>query len=224
MVQSLSRQVKFLIIFGLCFLLDPYRLLPVGTDLRQLIRFSVSILVAVYGLWLFREEIVTDGLKSRKHLWTWLGGFLLLVALVLVGEVVSSILTDILHQILDSTEGRLRNQLSLEALLNHRLLYLPAIFSISVTGPIVEELVFRKSMIDVGKQYLPIPIVIILQALLFAAIHIRLLQVSELINLMSHFTTGLIYGAVYSKTGQILYPISVHILFNTLGIVMFFLT
>lgn len=223
MTRSTSRQVKFLIIFVLCFLLNPYHFLPVTDDVRQLIRFSVYILVAIYGLWLFREEIVKDCLKSRKHLWTWLGGFLVLVALVLVGEVVSSILTDILHQILDSTEGRLRNQLSLEALLNHRLLYLPAILSISVTGPIVEELVFRKSMIDVGKQYLPIPIVIILQALLFAAIHIRLLQVSELINLMSHLTTGLIYGAVYSKTGQILYPISVHILFNTLGIVMFFL-
>ncbi|MGT2948488.1 CPBP family intramembrane glutamic endopeptidase [Streptococcus devriesei] len=220
MSYSASRCIKFLTIFILCFLLNPYRFLPVADDIRQFLRFSVYIAVAINGIWLFRDDFAHTYLTFKQHIWRSLGSLVFLAVLILLGEVLSSVLMGILCQLFNSTEETLANQVYLEKLLNHRFLFLPAVVSVSLTGPVVEELVFRKSMIDLGKKYLPLPLIVSLQAVLFAAIHIHLFQTSEFINATPYLIAAFIYGIAYIRTDQIFYPIAVHIFFNTVNILM----
>ena len=144
----------------------------------------------------------------------------LLFGLVFLGQIFSNLLMGILYQIVNLTKEKGLNQATVERLLINRQLFLPAVFSIAVTGPFVEELVFRKSLMDTGRKFTSIPLIIILQALLFAAIHMHALQISEFISVIPQLITALIWGIFYSKTDQIFYPVTVHILINTIGILV----
>ena len=168
----------------------------------------------------FKDDLQGAWSKFSKRIWPSLGMIALLFGLVLLGQIFSNLLMGILYQIVNLTKEKGLNQATVERLLTNRQLFLPAVFSIVVTGPFVEELVFRKSLMDTGRKFMSILLIIILQALLFAAIHMHALQISEFISVIPQLITALIWGIFYSKTDQIFYPVTVHILINTIGILL----
>ena len=84
---------------------------------------------------------------------------------------------------------------------------------ISIIGPIFEELLFRKLLIDRTIKY-GAKISIILSATLFGLMHGNLNQ------FFYAFLLGGFFSYIYIKTGKIIYPILLHICLNLMGSVL----
>lgn len=81
---------------------------------------------------------------------------------------------------------------------------------ISIIGPIFEEIIFRKFLIDRTIKY-GAAVSIILSATLFGFVHGNINQ------FFYAFLLGGFFAYVYIKTGEIIYPIILHISLNLLG-------
>ncbi len=81
---------------------------------------------------------------------------------------------------------------------------------ISFIGPVFEELIFRKVLVDRTIKY-GAKVSIILSALIFAFVHGNLNQ------FFYAFLIGGFFAYVYIKTGKIIYSISMHIIINLMG-------
>ena len=79
-----------------------------------------------------------------------------------------------------------------------------------IVAPIVEELMFRKLLIDRMSIYGD-KLAIIVSAIAFGLFHGNFYQ------LFYATLIGFILGYIYTKTGNIIYPIAMHILFNLWG-------
>lgn len=84
---------------------------------------------------------------------------------------------------------------------------------ISIIGPIFEEIIFRKLLIDRTIKY-GAKISIILSALIFGFVHGNINQ------FFYAFLIGGFLAYVYIKTGKLIYPILLHITINLMGSVV----
>ena len=84
---------------------------------------------------------------------------------------------------------------------------------ISIIGPIFEEIIFRKFLIDRTIKY-GARVSIILSAIIFGFFHGNLSQ------LFYAFLLGGFFAYVYIKTGRIIYTITLHIIVNLMGSVV----
>ncbi len=118
------------------------------------------------------------------------------------------------------------NQLSINNLLSSPLPAAISLISIVCFGPIVEELIFRKSLMGLFKDD---KIALLVSSFTFALIHITSELVSGLssdflVNLVAYLGGGFAFGYVYIKSKRNIWiPIAVHILYNLLSVVMTFL-
>ena len=87
------------------------------------------------------------------------------------------------------------------------------LFLISIIGPIFEEILFRKLLIDRSIKY-GAKVSILLSALIFGLIHGNLNQ------FFYAFLLGGFFAYVYIKTGEIKYTITLHIIVNMMGSVV----
>lgn len=83
-------------------------------------------------------------------------------------------------------------------------------------APIHEEILFRGLTLHFAKRLGPFWVANIIQALLFAVLHMNLTQGVYV------FFLGLILGYVYKKTGNLKAPMWIHFLFNILGSIQLF--
>lgn len=93
-----------------------------------------------------------------------------------------------------------------------------SILILGIAGPIVEEIVYRAFLIRKGK--FPLWICILLSSSLFAFVHIHAFTFSELVAILPHFSVALIYGILYAVTGNITLPITLHVMNNTVAIIL----
>jgi len=85
------------------------------------------------------------------------------------------------------------------------------IVSTCILVPIAEELIFRGIIQGELRRVMPGTVAVIIQALIFALIHINPIQISYVI------IPALVLGAVYEWTKSIYVPIILHIIFNFTG-------
>lgn len=88
------------------------------------------------------------------------------------------------------------------------------VLEVIIVGPIAEEIVFRFGGIETLKRGLPAPVVIGLITALFAVMHLYNIQ-----GFISILTISLVWTVVYYYTGNIIYSIISHILYNALQLV-----
>ncbi|WP_026507953.1 CPBP family glutamic-type intramembrane protease [Butyrivibrio sp. MC2013] len=81
-------------------------------------------------------------------------------------------------------------------------------------GPVIEELIFRKVMIDKMRQYGSFT-AIILSAVAFGLFHCNFFQI------FYAAVIGLIFGYVYVRSGRIRYTIVMHILLNSMSVFIY---
>lgn len=86
--------------------------------------------------------------------------------------------------------------------------------TVGVMGPIVEEIIFRGLILSELKRVIPIQAAIIIQAFLFGAYHMNLLQG------MYAFVIGIVLGLVMVKTRSLWTAIFVHIFFNSINVIL----
>ena len=125
----------------------------------------------------------------------WIGNIIGLAITTIIGGVIQSDISNPVRELINNTD----------ILLNLGL--------ISIIGPIFEELIFRKILIDRTIKY-GASVSIILSATLFGLFHGNLNQ------LIYASLLGGLFAHVYIKTGKIRYSILLHILVNLMGSVV----
>lgn len=93
------------------------------------------------------------------------------------------------------------------------------IISISILGPIIEELVFRKSFKDVFKNKI---VYFFASGIIFGALHIVMNPVNSLLDylyLIPYCTMGLSFAYMYYKTDNITTSMIMHIFHNSLNVI-----
>lgn len=88
---------------------------------------------------------------------------------------------------------------------------LVALYSM-ILGPITEELTFRGLTLGYGRRAMPFWVANVVQAFLFAALHMNPLQC------IYTFAFGLILGYVVYRSGSLVLGIVVHMAFNAIGV------
>lgn len=83
-----------------------------------------------------------------------------------------------------------------------------------VLGPIFEELTFRGLTFKIARAVTPFWIANVLQAFLFACMHANMLQG------IYAFVVGLVFGFIMEKSNNVLITMGMHILYNTLAMVI----
>ncbi|HHU55450.1 MAG TPA: CPBP family intramembrane metalloprotease [Acholeplasmataceae bacterium] len=176
------------------------------------------ILLVSLGMIILRRELKIDfvNFKNFHSKAEYIArGYLLLIGANFIGRIILMIL---------DYQQKSVNQLGIESLLKSKYMIIAAISII--IGPIIEELVFRKSLIDLlvfkGK-YSPI-ISVIVSSLLFGLIHVIFNtqnNIKELFLLIPYFFQGMVLGYLYVKQDyNIQIPIFVHMLNNFIAVLV----
>lgn len=136
---------------------------------------------------------------------------------LILGNYVSSIVSTGLSWLFDQPITEAVNQMTIESTLNSS----GAIFMILsavIIGPVVEELIFRKSIFGlISNKW----IALVTSSVVFGAIHLigEASLVDALINGSSYIIMGFVFGYIYIKNDKnIIYPTLVHILSNLISI------
>ena len=87
------------------------------------------------------------------------------------------------------------------------------LFTVVILAPLVEELVFRKQLLDRCAQYGE-KTAMVFSALTFALFHMNLFQ------FFYAFGMGLIFAYVYLRTHRLRYPVLMHMIINFMGSVV----
>jgi membrane protease YdiL (CAAX protease family) len=137
---------------------------------------------------------------------------------VMLGNYFSNFISTLLSNAFSMPINESINQISIVRMLNSEGVVF-IVLSAVVIGPIVEELVFRKSIF--GLIHNP-KVALVISSLVFGAIHLTAEAsiVTALINGVSYFTIGLVFGYIYIKNNKnIMAPIVVHILSNLISVI-----
>ena len=176
----------------------------------------IYLTLIVSCLILLKKEVITDFKKIEKEnafkvFKICLAG----VGLVYAGNFVGSIITMFLGGSNSSA-----NQEALEKIIFSPYGCLMIIF-IVVIGPIVEELVFRKSIHDVCR-YLKLPtwVILMISSVLFGLIHV--IDAGDFVQVFPYLFMGITIGGLELKTKNIYPSIFVHIFINALSTAMIF--
>lgn len=103
---------------------------------------------------------------------------------------------------------------------NHELKYVLNFFLYGVIlTPIAEEIVFRGIILTSILKKNTVIFSIALSSLFFSIIHLNFLNpIDSLVKIPHTFTLGLIAGYVYYRTMNLIYPIILHILYNSVAL------
>ena len=144
--------------------------------------------------------------KERMSFKDIFGAFLICQALSYAGNMIGTILNQIISTILgkeiDNTVG--------ELIENSNPLIL--LLVVGIIGPILEELVFRKFIIDRIRPYGEF-LAVLFSALTFGMFHGNFYQ------LFYAFAIGFVLAFIYVRTKNIIYPVILHIAFNTYSVI-----
>ena len=171
-----------------------------------LISCGAQYLIAFPILWLTLLGTRTAKPKEKEKLTG--SEFIILFAIGQVLMYAGSLVGNLLNSIVGSLTGRLPEN-GIQTLVNETPLWLIFI-SVVIIAPIVEELIFRKLMIDRLSVYGD-KAAIIFSSVAFGLMHANLYQFFYAALL------GALFGYVYTKTHDVKYTILMHTLVNFLG-------
>lgn len=191
-----------------------------ATDENSRILLTVINNIIIYTLLiascvvLLKNDIITqfNKIKERNAVKVFLS-CLAGVGLVYAGTFFGTILTELL-----GGEGDPANQNALEKVLLSD--YGPLmIIIIVVVGPIVEELIFRKSLHDIFRYFkLPSWVVLLISSILFGLIHV--ISAKDFIQIFPYLFMGLTFGWLEIKNKNVFPSIFVHIFNNGVATAM----
>lgn len=187
-----------------------------GNSLLNFVLFTIIII----GLILVMYNVLeADILRSSfgKVISQSLITLALLYVFGFLGNIISIVLSALFKErVLTSV-----NQLSIVETL-HSGQAVMMIISVVLLGPIVEELIFRKSLFSLFKNK---KLAIIISSLIFGLIHLiaEPSLASVIINLPSYLIPGLVFGYFYAQNDEnILVPTIAHILSNLISVLLIY--
>jgi membrane protease YdiL (CAAX protease family) len=163
---------------------------------------SIALIVAVV-LGFYKEKLSSLGFTTKKLPKALLYGVVGFVVAFIVAGIVGY---PIQQQFgVDPTQEALSQTATVPGLL-------PLVFlSGAIIAPIAEEIVFRGYLYKAFRDRFKPSYAIVLSAALFSAIHLELVAAAPL------FVIGIVLAYVYEKTGNIMAPITLHVLNNAVA-------
>lgn len=205
------------------FLVSDYKVIDyTGTTLtafyQSLYQFIIYAILLVVLYRLLKTELVYDfnQFKLIKNQW-----FVVIAVgylYVLLGNIASNYISKFLSGLFKTPIAESINQMTIVRML-HSNGVIFIVLSAVIIGPIVEELIFRKSIFGLIKNP---KVALLVSSVVFGAIHLtgEASITTALINGVSYFTMGAIFGYIYLKNNKnIMAPIAVHILVNLISVV-----
>ena len=209
----------FAILYTVLFVFDGVKLL---TSLMpsSIANYLVYVVLALYGSFLFKDRLIKQWNEIRKTkrkfffgvLTGWL--FLFLFLMNVVFEFVSEMLRQFLGLV-----GQGLNQSNIQSTFQEQPLLI-AVFA-CVIGPLVEELIFRQTLLRYLRKSLPTWLSIFIVGFAFALTHMHSLDLSEWVGAVGYLGAGLAFSIIYVKEKEnIYYPLLVHMLSNILSLII----
>ncbi|MEB9862389.1 CPBP family intramembrane metalloprotease [Bacillus cereus] len=166
-----------------------------------IISFFVALCIV---LWLLRTDIRDRHLDPKRSSapatigWIFIGFFLAFFSQIVAGMIEM--------QLLGIKQGS-ENTMKLMEIARTTPWFL---IVVSIIGPILEEIVFRKILFGALYKKFNFFIAAIISSLVFAAIHF------DFAHLLVYTAMGLVFAFLYVKTKRIIVPIAAHVAMNTL--------
>lgn len=190
-------------------------LTPFYQALYQFVLYAILLALLLRFL---KHDLVFDFKRFKLIKNTWLVIIVTGYLYVMLGNYLSSVISELLSGAFSMPISESINQIMIVRMLNSDgVIFI--VLSAVIIGPIVEELVFRKSIFGLIKNQ---KLALVISAVIFGAIHLTAEAsiISALINGISYFTIGAIFGYIYLKNNKnIMAPIVVHILVNLVSVV-----
>ena len=173
------------------------------------ITFLIIIIIA-YRKTLIKDfkEFFSDFLNNIETSFKyWFAGFCVMI--------VSNLIITVIMQ-----GGMATNEEQVRTLIGIAPLYM--FFDVAIYAPFTEELIFRKGFRDIFKNKW---IFIIASGLTFGTLHVlsSLTSASALLYLIPYCSLGIAFAYSYYKTNNIFSTISMHMLHNSLAIILYFI-
>ncbi len=187
--------------------------------INGLINFLIYIIALPILLFILKPNLSYDiDQTKRDGFGKLIVGSITGYVILIVGNLISNLLSTTLSLAFDHPIEEAVNQLTIENIL-HSNGAIFIILSAVIIGPVVEELVFRKSIFGLFKnQYVGL----VVSALLFGSVHLlgEVSFIDGLINGISYIVMGFVFGIIYiTNKKNIVYPIIVHIVSNLFSVV-----
>ena len=187
------------------FALSPFGKLAPNSDTTFYISFALMYLIGVpVGLIFMNRTKVSKLAKSNLSFLQFVAIFAVCISFMYLGNIIGMFITNLYSSVSGNTvENPINNLIFGRSILLR-------IIIVSLIGPFVEELIFRKFIIDRLNLYGE-KIAIFVSALLFGLFHGNLFQ------FFYAFFLGLIFGYVYLRYGKLLYTVLLHVIINFMG-------
>ncbi|MEY8462162.1 CPBP family intramembrane glutamic endopeptidase [Streptococcus merionis] len=213
-------QITYLIAYFLVFTLNGIQRLIPDETVSFLAPLVLYPIFCIWGVFLFRNHLISGWrmLTQAK-----IKSFGMLVFSLIAHLAVAILFANLSMGLMQLFH--LETELINDQSIYRAISMVPAIVLLPVTsfiGPIVEEVVFRHIVQENLKSHLSTWLIIILQAVLFACIHVHSFELAEFIQVLPHFASGLVFGVLKAKTGNLWFSILLHSLNNLGGLIGIF--
>ena len=180
-------------------------------------RYLISYLINAISIYLIGYGIIklilknTDDIEKKEKKKLKFSEFLLLICITIGGSQILNVVTQIIISIIKIIFKIEINNNITTLMQESNIIYL-VIFA-AILGPIFEELIFRGTMLKKLRLYGD-KTAIIYTAIAFGLFHCNIAQIPFAI------ACGLILGYAYVKTNNIIYPIILHIILNSISVLL----
>ena len=207
----------FAILYTVLFVFDGVKLLA-SLMPSAIANYLVYVVLALYGSFLFKDRLIKQwneiGKTKRKFFFGVLTGWLFLFLMNVVFELVSEMLKQFFELV-----GQGLNQSNIQSTFQEQPILI-AVFA-CVIGPLVEELIFRQTLLRYLRKSLPTWLSIFIAGLAFALTHMHSLDLSEWVGAIGYLGAGLAFSIIYVKEKEnIYYPLLIHMLSNSLSLII----
>lgn len=207
----------FAILYTVLFVFDGVKLLA-SLMPSAIANYLVYVVLALYGSFLFKDRLIKQWNEirktKRKFFFGVLTGWLFLFLMTVVFEFVSEMLKQFFGLV-----GQGLNQSNIQSTFQEQPILI-AVFA-CVIGSLVEELIFRQTLLRCLRKSLPTWLSIFIAGLAFALTHMHSLDLSEWVGAVGYLGAGLALSITYVKEKEnIYYPLLIHMLSNSLSLII----
>ena len=207
----------FAILYTVLFVFDGVKLLAFLMP-SAIANYLVYVVLALYGSFLFKDRLIKQWNEirktKRKFFFGILTGWLFLILMTVFFGFISGMLRQFV-----GLDGQGLNQSNIQSTFQEQPLLI-AVFA-CVIGPLVEELIFRQTLLRYLRKSLPTWLSIFIAGLAFALTHMHSLDLSEWVGAVGYLGAGLAFSIIYVKEKEnIYYPLLVHMLGNSLSLII----
>ena len=207
----------FAILYTVLFVFDGVKLLAFLMP-SAIANYLVYVVLALYSSFLFKDRLIKQWNEirktKRKFFFGVLTGWLFLFLMTVVFEFVSEMLKQLFGLV-----GQGLNQSNIQSTFQEQPILI-AVFA-CVIGPLVEELIFRQTLLRYLRKNLPTWLSIFIAGLAFALTHMHSLDLSEWVGAVGYLGAGIALSIIYVKEKEnIYYPLLIHMLSNSLSLII----